>query len=212
MTISSMVKDKNISEILHFTTSHGCLGTLYTEALQSRLRLQNDHMVKYLFSPNSDLRKDMDYIDYVSLSISHINTQFFNTSSRSWHREDDIFWCIMSFDPVILSHDGVVFATTNNIYTGVVRGEGENGFQRLFSPHIVRWNGNVVARVGGLEERYPTCAQAEALYPSTISTDFLQRIYVSNATEQSEIMGFLNATFHRDVEVVIDPSKFGERR
>jgi len=117
----------------------------------------------------------------------------------------------MSFTPDILSHVDVEFATTNNIYTGVARGKGEAGFNNLFADQVTRWTGNVVGRAEGLRPKYPTCSQAEALYPMKISTDYLQRIYVANSGDQSEIVGFLKATLHRDVDVVIDPNRFGER-
>ncbi|MUO85733.1 DUF4433 domain-containing protein [Agrobacterium vitis] len=211
MTVQDIVANKSISEVVHFTTNHGCLGTLYTEHLQSRKRLQNDTMVKFLFAPNTDLRKDPEYVDYVSLSISHINTEFFRVSSRSWHRDEPIFWCIMSFSPEILTHQGVVFSTTNNIYPSVIRGTGAPSFEALFAKTVVGRYQTITSRPITLPPFYPRCFQAEALYPKKISTVFLQRIYVANSAEQSEIIGFLKATFHRDVDVVVSPEKFGAR-
>jgi hypothetical protein len=211
MTVVDSIAARQIDEVVHFTSSHGCLGTLYTKQLQSRQRLEGDPMVEYLFKPNAKLRKDPAYLDYVSLSISHINTQFYNISSSSWHREEPIFWCILSFDPVILSHAGVEFATTNNIYSSVRRGPGVASLEALYADQVVRWPGNNVNRSAGLAARHPTCFQAEALYPSAVSTDHLQRIYVRIHTDQSEVVGFLKATFHRDVEVLIAPEKFGNR-
>jgi hypothetical protein len=168
-------------------------------------------MVEYLFRPNAAFRKDPGYTDHVSLSISHINTKFFRTSAESWHRDEPIFWCIMSFDPSIMSHPDVEFSTTNNIYTSVRRASGEPGFNALFDDRVTRWVGNVAARPPGLPDRYPTCFQAEVLYPSAVSTDHLQRIYVRSQSEQSEVIGFLKATFHRDIEVLVAPEKFGDR-
>lgn len=211
MTVKDLVEAKSINEVVHFTTNHGCLGTLYTDHLQSRKRLQDDKMVRFLFAPNSILRKDIRYVDYVSLSISHINTDFYRVSSLSWHRNEPIFWCILSFSPEILTHDGVVFSTTNNIYPSVIRGAGALGLEALFAQEVAGRYGVVMSRPNALPTFYPTCYQAEALYPAKISTDFLQRIYVANNAEQSEIIGFLKATFHRDVDVVVSPEKFGAR-
>ncbi|WP_439602432.1 DarT ssDNA thymidine ADP-ribosyltransferase family protein [Devosia sp.] len=211
MSLTDAYARRNIGEVVHFTTNHGCLGTLYTRLLQSRQRLQSDEMVRFLFSPNANLRKDTKYIDHVSLSIGHINTSFFRTSADSWHRQEPIFWCVMSFSPEIMAHEGVEFATTNNIYTGVSRGMGEAGFDALFRDRIVRWTGNNVSRSATAPSYYPTCPQAEVLYPAAVSTDHLQRIYVRTADEQSEVVGFLKATFHRDVDVVVCPDKFGDR-
>jgi hypothetical protein len=165
-------------------------------------------MVEYLFKPNAALRKDPAYLDYVSLSISNINTQFYKTSSESWHREEPIFWCILSFSPAILTHAGVRFATTTNIYTSVSRGSGAAGLEALYAAQIVRWFGNTVRRSPELPACQPTCIQAEVLYPSAVPTNHLQRIYAKTYADQSEIVGFLKATFHRDVEVLVAQEKF----
>lgn len=211
MTIHEIIGARGISETLHFTTNHGCLGTLYTGFLKSRARLEDDYMVKHLFEPNSSLRKDRDYLDYVNLSIESINTQFYGTSCNSWHRDKPIFWCILSFMPGIMAHDGVVFSTTNNIYSSTRRARGTEGLMGLFSQRIIQWKGNVVVRPEGLPPQYPTCFQAEVLYPGELSTEHLQKIYVRSQADQSEVIGYIKATLHRDVEVVVCPNKFGDR-
>lgn len=131
MSVERVVADRGISEVVHFTTNHGCLGTLYTKNLLSRARLQDDEMVRYLFEPNAELRRDRKYLDHISLTIDHINQPFFSISADKWHRDDPIFWCILAFDPAVLAHERVVFASTNNIYTSVRRGTGEEGLLRL---------------------------------------------------------------------------------
>ncbi len=208
MSVADVIEARAITEVVHFTTNHGCLGTLFRGSLLSRARLEDDEMVKYLFSANAELRRDTAYIDHISLSIEHINTQFYRVSANNWHRDEPIFWCILGFDPAVLTHDDVVFATTNNIYTSVLRGSGEAALERLFQNPVVRWQGNSVARLPATRPSYPTCFQAEALYPGSLSTEFLQRIYVRSAMDQSEIIGFLKATFHREIDVVIAPEKF----
>lgn len=211
MSVEDVVAARGISEVVHFTTNHGCLGTLYTGTLLSRDRLHDDEMVRYLFGPNAELRRDRDYLDHISLSIEHINERFFSISADKWHRDDPIFWCILGFDPVVLAHEGVVFATTNNIYSSVRRGVGEEGLLRLFADRVSQYNALTVSRTAEMRRNYPTCAQAEALYPGSLSTEHLQRIYVRTGAEQSETVGFLKATFHRDVDVVVAPGKFGKR-
>lgn len=211
MTIADKIVQSHIEEVVHFTTNHGCLGTLFTDFLKSRAQLADDPMVEYLFSPNAALRKDIDYLDHVSLSINHINTRFYRTSANSWHRAEPIFWCILSFDPMILTHPGVVFATTNNMYTGVSRAVERIGMDALFAPQITQWTGKTVMRTPGLADCWPTCSQAEALYPRAVSTEHLRKIYVKDGTDQSEVVGFLRATLHRNVEVLIAPAKFEDR-
>lgn len=211
MSVADIIEARGVTEVVHFTTSHGCLGTLYTGNLLSRARLQDDEMVRYLFAANAELRRDRDYLDHISLSLEHINAEFFRVSSGKWHRDEPIFWCILAFDPAVLAHDDVVFATTNNIYTSVIRGKGQAGLDRLFANPVVRWHGNTVVRHNGMQSSHPTCFQAEALYPASLSTEHLQRIYVRNQADQSETIGFLKATFHRDVDVIVAPEKFGNR-
>lgn len=212
MTIRQSINDRAITEIVHFTTNHGCLGALYGEKVLSRHRLPDDPLVKYLFSPNSLFRKDVRYLDYVNLSIEHINSRFYDKSANSWHRSEDIFWCILAFDPSILEHDGVLFSTTNNMYTGATRGQGVAGLERLYDNRVTLWRGNDLTRPAGLPAAQPTCPQAEVLYQSELSTEHLKSIYVADVRAQSEVKGFLRATFHRDVPVEVDPDKFGDRR
>jgi hypothetical protein len=211
VSVDDVVAALGISEVVHFTTNHGCLGTLYTKALMSRARLHDDEMVRYLFEPNADLRRDTDYLDHISLSIEHINERFFSISADKWHRDDPIFWCILGFHPAVLSHDGVVFATTNNIYSSVSRDVGGSGLLRLFADRVPQYNEMTASRTVGMRQSYPTCPQAEALYPGSLSTEYLQRIYVKTGADQSETVGFLKATFHRDVDVIVAPEKFGKR-
>ena len=211
MTVENVIRERGISEVVHFTTSHGCLGTLYGSNLLSRAKLHNDEMVKYLFSPNAELRRDVDYLDHISLSIEHINTKFYNTCSQSWHRAQPIFWCILAFDPEVLTHEGVVFSTTNNMYTGVIQEEGAAGLNSLYADTVVRWATSHVRRPTDERLSYPTCFQAEALYPQALSTEHLRRIYVRTQQDQNEVCGFLKATFHPEVDVLVSAEKFGAR-
>lgn len=209
MSVVDLICSREIEEALHFTTNHGCLGTLYGKRLLSRAQLYDDEMVRYLFSPNAELRKDLDYLDHISLSIDRINYKFFNICANKWHREEPIFWCVLSFDAVVLAHDGVEFATTNNMYTGVNRAKGPAGFDAMFSDRITQWIGSVVTRTRSHQRNHTTCAQAEALYPSSLSTQYLRKIYVRTVQDQSEVLGFLKASFHSDVDVLVSPEKFG---
>lgn len=205
------INTRGVAELVHFTTNHGVLGALFTRYVRSRQRLEGDRMVEYLFRPNSKFRKDAAYLDYVSLSIERINSHFYGISSGSWHGSEDIFWVVLSFDPEIMNHEGVIFSTTNNIYTSVRRGLGTAGYAALYEQRVAHWNGRYVDRQADLPASWPTCEQAELLYPGEIATQFLRRVYTRSSLEQSEVKGFLKATFHDDIEVVVDASRF-ERR
>jgi hypothetical protein len=184
---------------------------LFLKALKSRQRLEGDELVENLFKANAKFRKDKAHLDYVSLSIDQINSSFYEVSSSKWHKDEDIFWVVFAFDPDIITHDGVIFTTTNNIYTSTARGVGREGLLALYADKIRHWGARSVTRATGLPSSWPTCEQAEVLYPGEIETRFLRRIYTRSVEEQSEVAGFLKATFHDDVAVIVDPGKFEGR-
>lgn len=209
MTIAKIIASRGITEVVHFTTHTGLLGTLHAKAVKSRQRLPSEMDLELIYKPNAVYRKDAEWLDYVNLSISRINADFFLSSCR-WHRVEDLWWCILAFDPVILTHPGVVFATTNNMYTGVCRAPGPAGLERLFSPYTTRWNGNVVSRPPGLPMALTTCIQAEVLYPSELSIQHLRRVYVITENDQDEVHAQLHMIGIEGVDVTVAPSKFNE--
>lgn len=208
MTTEAVILERGITEVLHFTTNQGLLGILYSGFLKSRNRLEKDEQLEFIFSPNAAFRKDKEWLDHVNLSIGRINSQFFK-SAGYWHRDRKIWWCILSFDPVILTHEGVTFSTTNNIYTGVMRGNGGEFLAKLFAGKIVRWNGNIVTRSPQLPSAFPTCEQAEVLYPGQVSLEYLKKIYVISDDDQDEVCGQFRALNHPEIEVVVSPQIFG---
>lgn len=207
MTIQDVISRRQIVEVVHFTTHRGLLGALHSGALKSRKRLPAEVDLRYIYRPNAEYRKDKAWLDYVNLSISRINTDYFRSSCR-WHREEDLWWCIMAFDPIILTHPNVYFATTNNMYTGVVRGSGAEALEQLFGPRILRWHGNSVARALTLPSSSTTCEYAEVLYPGEVAIEFLRRLYVIRGEDQDEVYGQLHMMGVSRVEVIVDSTKF----
>ncbi|MGE8407280.1 MAG: DarT ssDNA thymidine ADP-ribosyltransferase family protein [Pseudomonas sp.] len=213
MSIEQFIAQRGIESVVHFTTNKGSLGIFASNALKSRHRLNADDQLKHIFQPNAISRdKDLAWLDYANLSISRINTNFFNTCSGSWHRERNFFWCIFDFSPEIMLHEGVQFTTTNNIYSGNLRGPGLEGLERAFQPRTHQYLGNYAVRTEGFPEDQPTCNQAEILYPGEVSTRFLQRIYVRNEEDSDELAGQMGATAHPAVEVLVRPELFEKIR
>ena len=209
MKIAKIVESRKIENIVHFTTNRGSLGVLATKKLKARARLSEDDMLKHIFQVNAaDRSRDAEWHDYVNLSISKINTNFFEVSAGAWHKESDFWWCILAFDPVILGHEGVKFATTNNMFSGVLRAAGESGLQALFAPSTRRWHSSIVTRSATLDECQPTCPQAEVLYPGEISTDFLKAIYVQTDASAYELAGQVAAVAHKHVKIEVRPELF----
>jgi len=215
MTVQEIIDQRSIKEVLHFTTNRGLVGTLASRALQSRYRLPEDKYLQHILHVNAAVRpeasaffdKSDNWLDYVNLSISEINRRYFEVSER-WHADGDVWWAILSFDAVIMTHENVVFATTNNSYGLCLRERGDQGLNGLFAPIIHRkppsWRANRVGRAAEL----PTCEQAEVLYPAAVSTDFLRRIYVREEEHQDQVSGWLEEFGLPGIEVVWSPQKF----
>lgn len=209
------IKRRGITEILHFTTNRGIVGTLDSKLLLSRHRVSRENSLRYILHCNATNRpeendffdKSEHWIDFVNLSISEINRRYFEFS-QNWHLKADIWWGILSFDAIAMTDEGVYFATTNNAYDRCIRKKGLEGFNDLFAETIMRkspsWSINRVKRT----DRLPTCEQAEVLYPGELSTLYLRRIYVLNEMCHDIVTGWLGEFGYTNVDVQINPQKF----
>ncbi|HAS1184711.1 DUF4433 domain-containing protein [Klebsiella michiganensis] len=214
MSIQEFISRNGIIEVLHFTTERGLTGCASTKLVLSRKALDEEQYLSHIATPVSTERKeaqdtfnkDENWLDYINMSISEINTHYFR-SARKRYTCLDRWWCIMSFDPVILTHPGVYFTTTNNIYTGVSRATDLSGLQAMFNDRVTRWSGNVVAR-NGRPMNLATCEQAEVLYPNPLNMSFLQRVYVQDREQAASIHGTLVSLGFGQVNVTICPEKF----
>jgi hypothetical protein len=157
MTVAEIIERRDIQEIVHFTTNKGVLGTLAARSLLSRKRLASEKLLDHILKLNAAYRKDTAWLDFVSLSITRINSPFFSVSAGRWHIGQDIWWCILSFLPVILTHDNVYFATTNNIYPSVKRGVGCAGLEALFDNAVSSRYGHIKTRHPGMAQNLTTC-------------------------------------------------------
>ena len=196
---------RGIKNVVHFTTLTGVIGVLATGFLKSRARLPQDKYLEHVYKPNSQLRKDQLWLDYVNLSVERINDWMFDASSR-WHAAEGNPWVVLSFHPSILSHAGVVFTTTNNIYPSCRRSEGLDGFCRLFREPIEGRYGTLHYRDDNIPP-WPTDRQAEVLYPGELSCQYLQRIDVQLEEAVDSIHGVLGG-LSLDVSVRYAPEVF----
>lgn len=214
MSIQQYIEENAITEVLHFTTERGLTGCASQRLVLSRKALDEEQYLSHIATPVSTERKeaqktfnkDEDWLDYINLSISEINTHYFR-SARNRFTCLDRWWCIMSFDSVILTHPGVYFTTTNNIYTGVVRKTGLVGLQAMFNERIIRWFGNTINR-NGRPKHLPTCEQAEILYPNPLSMEYLRCVYVQDREQAASIHGTLVSLGFQHVNVILSPEKF----
>lgn len=211
MSIADVIGQRGIKELLHFTTNHGALGILASKALKSRAKLGADPQLEKIFFPNAENRsRDAHWLDYVNLSVSQINESFFSISANNWHKDRDFWWAIFSVCPDVMTHDGVYFTTTNNMYSGVSRQLGLRGFESMFASQITRWTNNVVRRPTYVPTHLPTCNQAEVLYPGQLSTQYVRCIYAHSVPDADELAGQMAAVGHENIAIEVRPELFGD--
>ena len=98
--VVAAARERGIAQVVHFTTVSGLTGVLASKAVKSRSRLPTDKYLEHVYQPNSAIRKDRAWLDYVNLSITRINDWMFD-SSASWHVLEDNPWVFL---PSILSY------------------------------------------------------------------------------------------------------------
>lgn len=203
MTIAHYAERHGLEEVVHFTTNKGLLGIAFTEAVVPRQQLRREEMLEFILQINAATRLDAPWFNHVSMSLNDINRRFFEVSARHWH--PDLWWAILSFDPAILSDDGVTFVNTNNGWRGgVVRRQGLEGLRMIYETdvnHGGAWGSHAATGTA------PTCPQAEVLYPGRLALNHLRRVYVrdqDNYREACSLLTFLG----REVPVEIDRERF----
>ncbi len=205
------VAQRGIAEVLHFTTNNGLVGILHTGRLSANAFLKDEQRLAHILKINSiDRSRDAMWLEYVNLSISRINEYFFNYS-KTRIKHEHTYWCILSFDPLVLAHPGVSFATTNNAYPLTMRATGVEGLEALFAGTIRRKPTWSTQRAHGEHAFHPTCRQAEALYPGHLSLAHLRAIYVGSGPVYDEVfaqVSILASQLLNHIQIIIDPNKF----
>lgn len=208
MNVSELAKKRGIEEVIHFTTNHGMLGILVKNALLPNSKLKEEDTLAFIFKQNSQTRKEKDriWLNYVNLSISKLNQSFYDYSANR-HRAQDMFWVILSFSPEILSHEGVYFATTNNIYPSCKRGKGAEAFESLFANPVEGLYQKLFYRNEGHKDSWTTCEQAEVLYPNILGLEYLNHVYVKDEASKHAVKAQMSA-LNRKLNVIVAPEKF----
>jgi hypothetical protein len=191
--VAAFAAERDIQEILHFTTNKGGLGILATGAVLCRDELATENYIESIYTPNCASRLyDQAWTGYVNLSISRVNNWML-TRSEDWHGTEDLWWMVLAFDPDVLAAPGVYFVTTNNTYTKCLkRGTGVAGLRALFA-NGVEWGhyGSISTRYPGMPDRFPTDKQAEVLYPGRVPLQMLRAIYVREEERADTVAGWL---------------------
>lgn len=207
MMIVDRIAGRGICEVLHFTTNKGLVGILARQLVLSRKKLPEESYLEHVYMPNCRERKDPNWIDYVSLSISRINDWMFGSSKR-WHTRDDVWWVVLAFDPSVLADPGVYFSTTNNIYPAALRAPGVTGIDLVFADVVHGRYGLEHRRQGATPAAWPTDRQAEVLYPQALGIDRLRCIYVAEPEHADIIAGMVVHQQILEVPVRIAPEVF----
>lgn len=205
MTPAERARERGVEEVLHYTSERGVMGSVMKQALLSREQVENDDDVAFIFEGIWE-RKDPEWVDHISLSVSRINLDLFNRSRTNF---PDFWWAVMSFDVEILDHDGVCFTTTNNIYPPCRRGNGLAGFEAMFDESI-EWgyHGSEKWRPAEHPDSWTTDRAAEVLYPTRISLEYLRRLYVPGKQHRRMVSAWAEAYGVDDLRVEIDLEPF----
>jgi hypothetical protein len=206
VTVRDVIAKRQIEEVLHFTTNNGLLGMLRQGVCKSRALLKQDETLVFILKLNTQKEFDTSWKNYVNLSLSRINTTLFEYSRRV---NANFAWRILSFSSEILTHDGVLFTTTNNAYwQHLQRAEGADGLEALFQPTVAGRYGFPGKRNSTMPDNFTTDIQAEVLYPQELPLTFLRRIYVPTHEDADSVYGKFNALSLPEIEVVVAPDKF----
>jgi hypothetical protein len=204
VTPSEAATRRGVRELVHYTTQKGIHGTIASKALLSRAQLDQEEYLAHIREPVWP-RKDPEWIDHISLSVTTINDDLF---WRSRSHFPHLWWAVIAVSLAVLDDAGVVFTTTNNIYPAVRRGEGSDGFEAMFADEVVGRYGIVHTRAG-LPDAQPTDRAAEVLYPQRIETGRIQAIYVMEPDHRNMTLGWCAAHDHQDIPVEVRPDAFG---
>lgn len=194
-----------MEQILHYTSERGVMGAVMKQALLSREQVENDPDVAFIFEGIWE-RKDPEWVDYISLSVSRINLDLFQRSRNNF---PNFWWAVMSLDVAILDHEGVWFTTTNNIYPPCGRGQGVDGFEAMFAEPI-EWGyyGSRRWRSPVYRDSWPTDRAAEVLFPTRIPLEHVQRLYVPGQQHRRLVSAWAEAYGVPDLPVEINLEPF----
>lgn len=207
--ISALIHERKITEVVHFTTNQGLLGILVEQLCKSRSLLAEDKYLESIYHENTKVRREHPkYWSYVNLSISEPNHGFLRISSEKWWAAEDLFWAVLSFDPVIMTHPGVLFSPSNMGYDGVTPVRGRHGAEALFAERVAYGYGKTIPR-RDRDLHLPTNPQAEVLYPDAVSTQHLQRIYVVTEEDAAKAHAIVSASGHDEIDIIVDTVTFG---
>ncbi len=191
-TIPALIAAREIAEIVHFTPHDGAFGILSTGFLLPNAEVKLEKRLEFVLKLNVADRKDPQWAGYNSMSITVPNRQFLRFSINK-HGTGISWWCIFAFDPIILTHPDVVFATGNNTWPNTRRTEGYRGLAGMFADRVPGTYNSNVTRYASVPVNVPTTHEAEVLYKGRLSLDFMRHVYFADQEHADEFFAEASA-------------------
>jgi hypothetical protein len=207
MSVAAAALGRGITEVLHYTSEKGVMGSIIVDALLPRAQVETNEEVAFIYEGVWDRSRDMDWIGHTSMSVTKVNTDLFR---RSRWNHPQWWWAIMSFPVDILDDPDVVFTTTNNAYTETCqRSSGLDGFTAMFAEAVPWGYFDTVARRGpGFPLALPTHNAAEILYPDALPLSQLSALYLPDPTNLSLIRTWCEIYGRDPLNIVVRPNLF----
>lgn len=193
MSIAKFIRDRDISEVVHFTTHEGILGILDVGSILPNSELIKEKRLEFIVKLNTEYRKDPQFASYNSISITEPNRKFFGYSRRLHAGGQNLWWCVLALSPVIMEHSGVLFCSGNNTWPRTARKSGLAGLAAMFDDPVPGTYSSWVRRSPGHPKNVPTSREAEFLYPGRIPLlQFLLRVYFETEDHADEFVAYAN--------------------
>lgn len=228
VAIAAFIREREISKVVHFTSTSGLIGILLSGKIMSRETMQhfiednpNSSVVKY-FHANDPERWDKR-LDCINTSIERINGDLLAAmKSRS---EGVVMepWCIIELDTICLLKNKVVFTVANAASAYVRRNgskEGLAGIEALYDDLVTSGRQDVnhvtvtqeTKRESGVHYNWATNSQAEALIPDEIPISYIKRVVFQSYDELVRAKNLIaNAGCTNVISLVSDGYEFVDR-
>lgn len=203
-SIKKIIKDREITELIHFTSTRGLEGIFKARHILSRFELENSNFVddnEILFNSNDTFR--MEGKNYINLSVSKPNKSLFNRFKHRKESDPTIGWCILKINPHVLLDDNLkcFFSITNAANSAAKNDYGiksdVESFKKMFNDEVVVKNsyGSKTYSRFGLNKNQTTDNQAEILVEGKIPFKYINAICFETEHEKirtSNIWSYLN--------------------
>jgi len=208
-----IIKERKITELIHFTPTKNLLSILEQGEIMSRARLESLGIEYIQF--NDKIRYDDK--NYINLSLSGPNTFLLKKYKKRYENDPTITWCILKVDPKHIYEYDTLFSVTNAARRLNISGDLEK-FKQLFLPEI-KYGTRVIKR-GNIKDKYPTDEQAEILVKDSIPLSSIMKVCFYNeedlaCTRAAIAMSTIQKTTSLDSIIsnfIIDPEIFNPNR